>query len=91
MRPGIKSGQSKYIAEKAVLVARELSISTEDKKNILYAGMLMQIGKMSLPDNLLSRSFHLMSSQDKQCYLRHAVEGELLLNGLFTIESRLPS
>ena len=29
MRPGIKSGQSKYIAEKAVLVARELGVSAE--------------------------------------------------------------
>ena len=82
MRPGIKSGQSKYITEKAVLVARELGVSAEDKKNILYAGMLMQIGKMSLPDSLLSQSFHLMSSQDKQRYLQHAVEGESLLNGL---------
>ncbi len=87
MRPGIKSGQSKYIAEKAVLVARELGVSAEDKKNILYAGMLMQIGKMSLPDKLLSQSFHLMSSQDKQGYLRHAVEGESLLNGLSQLKA----
>ena len=87
MRPGIKSGQSKYIAEKAVLVARELGVSAEDKKNILYAGMLMQIGKMSLPDKLLSQSFHLMSSSDKQHYLRHAVEGESLLNGLSQLKA----
>lgn len=47
MRPGIKGGHSKYIAEKAVLVAREFGVTAEEKKNILYAGLLIQIGKMS--------------------------------------------
>lgn len=82
LRPGIKSGQSKYIAEKAVLVARELGMSTEEKKNVLYAGLLIQIGKMSLPDSLLEEPFYSMSPENKRCYLRHAVEGEALLNGL---------
>ncbi|MGR9014225.1 MAG: bacteriohemerythrin [Gammaproteobacteria bacterium] len=82
MRPGIKSGQSKYIIEKATLVAREMSLNAEEKKNILYAGLLMQIGKMSLPDTLLEKSFHSIPLADKQRYLRHAVEGEALLNGL---------
>lgn len=82
MRPGIKSGRSKYIAEKAVLVARELGMSAEEKKNILYAGLLIQIGKMSLPDTLLAQPFYSMSPVDQHCYLRHAVEGEALLKGL---------
>ncbi len=82
MRPGIKSGQSKYIAEKALLVARELGMNTQDKKNLLYAGLLIQIGKMSLPDTLLAKPFHAMPPVDKYSYFKHAVEGEALLNGL---------
>ena len=82
MRPGIKSGQSKYIAEKALLVARELDTNAEEQKNILYAGLLIQIGKMSLPDILLAEPFYSMSPVDKHRYLKHAVEGEALLNGL---------
>lgn len=81
-RPGIKSGQSKYIAEKALLVARELGMGAEDKKNLLYAGLLIQIGKTSLPDSLLAEPFHSLSPVDKQRYFKHAVEGEALLNGL---------
>ncbi len=82
MRPGIKSGRSKYIAEKAVLVARELGVDAEEKKSILYAGMLIQIGKMSLPDSLLNEPMLSLSSIYKHSYFKHAVEGEALLKGL---------
>lgn len=82
MRPGIKSGQSKYIAEKAQLVAQELGMNAEEKQNILYAGLLIQIGKMSLPDMLLTKPVHSMTNVNKQRYLKHAVAGEALLSGL---------
>ncbi len=82
MRPGIKSGQSKYIAEKALLVARELDMSAEEKKNVFYAGLLIQIGKMSLPDNVLSEPYYKIPLADIRRYLAHAVEGEALLKGL---------
>jgi response regulator RpfG family c-di-GMP phosphodiesterase len=82
MRPGIKSGQSKYIAEKALLVARELGMNAEQKQNIFYAGLLIQIGKMSLPDALLAESYYSIPLIDKQRYIKHAVEGEALLKGL---------
>ncbi|TAK63294.1 HD domain-containing phosphohydrolase [Methylobacter sp.] len=82
MRPGIKSGQSKYVAEKALLVARELGMNEEEKQNIFYAGLLIQIGKMSLPDNLLAEPYYSIPLADVRRYLRHAVEGEALLKGL---------
>lgn len=82
MRPGIKSGQSKYIAENALLVARELGMNAEEKKNIFYAGLLIQIGKMSLPDALLAEPYYSIPVIDIRRYLKHAVEGEALLKGL---------
>ena len=87
MRPGIKSGQSKYIAEKSVMVARELGVDTEEKKNILYAGMLMQIGKMGLPEALLNESFHTLSDIDRYKFHRHAIHGETLLAGLAQLKT----
>jgi len=82
MRPGIKSGQSKYIAEKALLVARKLGMNTEEKQNIFYAGLLIQIGKMSLQDSLLAEPYYSIPLIDIRRYLKHAVEGETLLKGL---------
>jgi response regulator RpfG family c-di-GMP phosphodiesterase len=82
MRHGIKSGQSKYIAETALLVAHQLGVKAEQRKDIFYAGLLIQIGKMSLPYTILEKSYYAIPLADKQSYLKHAVEGETLLKGL---------
>ncbi len=87
MRHGIKSGQSKYIAENALLLARHLGVSAEEKKHIFYAGLLIQIGKMSLPYTLLVAPYHKIPLAEKQSYLKHAVEGEALLKGLTQLKS----
>ncbi|MGZ5624583.1 MAG: HD-GYP domain-containing protein [Methylobacter sp.] len=82
MHPGIKHGQSKYIAEKALLIAGGLEMSPEEKSDLLYAGLLIQLGKINLSDKLLAKPFYSMSTTDKYRYLGHAIEGEVLLHGL---------
>ncbi len=71
--PGIHSGQSKYIAEKAVLIAGGLDMSAEETEDIFYAGLLIQLGKITLPNSLLAKSFYSLSIVDKYRYLGHAV------------------
>lgn len=80
MRPGIKSGHAKYVAEMAYKVAGKLNVQEEDRKHILYAGLLLQIGKMGLDDAMLSQPFYSLTKQDRERYLSHALEGESLLN-----------
>lgn len=80
--PGIKSGQSKYITEKALLIATVLDMSADEKIDILYAGLLIQLGKINLSGRLLTTPFYSMSIVDKYRYLGHAVEGAVLLHGL---------
>ena len=80
MRPGIKSGHSKYIAENAKELARRLNLDADTTKDILYAGLLLQIGKISLPDNLLRQPLNEMSIAGKKRYLSHGQEGWNLLN-----------
>lgn len=80
--PNIKNGQSKYIAANALLIASALDMSTEEKGDILYAGLLLQLGKIYLPDRLLAKPFYSMSIVDKYRYFGHAVEAETLLRGL---------
>ncbi len=78
MRPGIRGGHSTYIADCARRVAIKLGLS-EDTKSILYAGLLLQIGKMGLSDELLAQPYFLMKTQAREDYLKHAVVGESLL------------
>lgn len=82
IRPGIKSGHAKYIAEVALKVANQLGLEDDIKKNILYAALLLQIGKMGLEDGLLNQPFYSMSSIARERYLSHALEGEALLKNM---------
>ena len=87
MRPGIKSGHAKYIAEHAREVAARMNMDTADVKEVIYAALLLQIGKMSLPDNLLTLPFFNMNGQQKSHYLSHAQEGRHLLKGVEQLQS----
>jgi len=82
MRPGIKSGHAKYIAENAREVALRMNMDAAEIKDIVYAGLLLQIGKMSLPDTLLTMPLMAMNSQQKKRFLNHALEGQSLLKGI---------
>lgn len=82
MRPGIKSGHSKYIAEKAREIAIRMNMDAKKIKDLVFAGLLLQIGKMSLPDCLLTQSQFSMTSQQKNRFFNHAQEGQSLLKGI---------
>jgi len=82
MRPGIKSGHAKYVAENAREVGRRLGMDAADLKDLVYAGLLLQIGKMSLPDSLLTQALLGMNTQQRKRYLNHALEAQALLRGL---------
>ncbi|GAB4254131.1 MAG: response regulator [Methylomicrobium sp.] len=79
MRPGIKSGHAKYIAEKGREIALAMNLSPTEANDIMYAGLLLQIGKMGLPDEILQQPLYSLSRQEKQRFFKHAVEGKLLL------------
>ncbi|WP_026601201.1 HD domain-containing phosphohydrolase [Methylomonas sp. 11b] len=87
MRPGIKSGHAKYVAENAREVGRRLGMDAAALKDVVYAGLLLQIGKMSLPDSLLTQALLSMNSQQRKRYLNHALEGQALLKGLETLHN----
>lgn len=82
MRPGIRGGHSTYIANFSRLVAIKLGLAEDDTKSILYAGLLLQIGKMGFSDKLLSQPYFEMKTQERNSYLKHALEGESLLKGM---------
>lgn len=82
MRPGIPSGHSMQIAENARKLAQKLNLDSSETKDIVYAGLLLQIGKMGLPDDLLKQPLHFLSSFDKHRYLQHAQEGWKLLHNI---------
>ncbi|PPD30818.1 MAG: two-component system response regulator [Methylomonas sp.] len=87
MRPGIKSGHAIYMAESAREVGVRMGLDVAQLKDLVYAGLLLQIGKMSLPDSLLTQSQMSMSSQQKRRFLNHAQEGGNLLKGIEPLQN----
>ncbi len=82
MRPGIKSGHAMYIAETVKEVGMQMGMDAPEVKDLVYAGLLLQIGKISLPDHLLTVPQLSMNSQQKKRFLNHAQEGKNLLKGI---------
>lgn len=87
MRPGIKSGHAIYMAENAREVGLRMGLDAAQLKDVVYAGLLLQIGKMSLPDSLLTLAQMSMSSQQKKRFLNHAQEGSNLLKGIEPLQN----
>jgi len=82
MHPGIYKGHAKFVAEKSVLMAKELGLDDNQIQTIMVAGLLLQIGKMSLPEKMLTKPFYTLNKAERQDFLNHAVEGEKLLRGM---------
>ncbi len=80
--PGVTSGQSKYIATKTLLVADAFSMSEDEKQELFYASLLVQIGKICLPDRLLAKPFYSLTVADRYSYFGHALDGADLLQEL---------
>lgn len=87
MRPGIKSGHAKYFAEQGRKVAKLMQLSDDDTNDVMYAGLLLQIGKMSLPDELLKQPLFSLPWCDKKRYYRHAEEGRALLQDIKKLQN----
>jgi putative methionine-R-sulfoxide reductase with GAF domain len=49
-------GHSKRVAQYALMGATKLSLSEEEKRNIEYAAILHDIGKLAIPDSILNKS-----------------------------------
>ena len=71
-------GHSRRVTEYALIGARELSFSREDKQNIEYAAILHDIGKLSVPDSILNKTGKL-TEEEWEVIRKHPAIGYNLL------------
>ncbi|MCI5222528.1 MAG: HD domain-containing protein [Candidatus Electrothrix sp. AR4] len=73
-------GHGKVVGLLSYAIAGELEIESKQKKiSILQAGFLADIGFEAIPRHLLNRSKGGLSSEEYQEYLRHSIEGTIIL------------
>lgn len=83
-RAGHENGHSKRVAAHSKVLAEELGLSRAEAINIYLTGMLHEVGKVSISDELLATTEVERNPEQQQAFRSHAVEGANIL-------SRLPS
>ena len=73
---------SRNVAELAFKTARSAGLNAQDCQEIYIAGLLHDIGKMSLSDRILNVKVFELPVSDGQLYKQHTVTGELCLKNL---------
>lgn len=81
-REGDETAHGERIAELADLVAVDLDLDDTFRENLRYAALLHDIGKMSLPDDLLKTPYSSLNDEHKTLYQQHSINGEALLLSL---------
>jgi putative nucleotidyltransferase with HDIG domain len=67
-------GHSRRVAEYAMMGARELGLSRYEKHGVEYAGLLHDIGKLSIPDEVLNKPDKL-SAEEWKLVRKHPIVG----------------
>ena len=81
-------GHSQRVAAYASALAKELGYSEEEVRNVEYIALLHDIGKIGMPDDILSKSGKL-NEQEYEIMKEHVVIGGEILNGNLMMEGLL--
>lgn len=79
MRSGTLAGQSRNVANHALLIARQLMLPEAEVHDIFIAGLLHSIGKIAFPDTLLAKPISLMSTAELETYRQYPVNSQAAL------------
>ena len=76
------AGHGRRVAEKARAVARRMGLPEADVQNVMLAGLLHDIGKLGLPDDLLGKPYNTLSGEQRAQVMKHPVIGQNILMGI---------
>ena len=82
LRGGRLAGHGRRVAEHSFAVAQRMGLSQGDQQDVMLAGLLHDIGKISLPDNLLDKPFAALAGEARNRLMEHPVRGHQLLKGV---------
>ncbi|MCA0177475.1 MAG: response regulator [Proteobacteria bacterium] len=73
------AGHSREVARLAKGIAQQLGLPPREVRDVFAAGLLHEIGKMSLPDTMLHKPLSLMSSDEQTRWRRHPLAAQTAL------------
>jgi len=82
MRNPGKAGHSSRVANLARALAQKMGMSAAEVQDTFIAGLLLDIGKIGLPDRLIDRPFHSLSVDERGEVIKFPIKGEMALMAL---------
>ena len=76
------AGHSHRVAELADGLSIRLGLNEQDKKTVVHAALLHDIGKLGMPSELINTPFKSLKPKDQLAVLEHSVIGQTLLMAL---------
>ena len=76
------AGHGRRVAELARTIAQRLGLSDGETQNIMLAGLLHDIGKLGLPDELLTKPFNTLRPEQRAQVMKHPQIGQNILMGI---------
>ncbi len=86
LREGASTGHAQRVADLARTLALKVGMDSETALQVLFAGLLHNIGKVGLPDTLINKPFNELAKEDREQVAKHPVIGEGLLMGLDNLQ-----
>ncbi|MFB6261523.1 MAG: HD domain-containing phosphohydrolase, partial [Thiohalorhabdaceae bacterium] len=86
LRSAQLSGHASRVAERAVAIASRLGLDEGYREDLYIAGLLHDVGMLTLPDSLLGRPYSLLHSRDRKRVRQHPVLGEATLMAMASLD-----
>jgi response regulator RpfG family c-di-GMP phosphodiesterase len=82
LREGKSSGHARRVADQARHLGQEMGLQVQELQDIVFAGMLLQVGKLSLPDRLIEKPMLFLQKHERDNFLRHPTVGASVLRDI---------
>jgi len=82
MRSATMMGHSRRVADLARCLAQRMNMSDAEAQDAFIAGLLVDIGKIGLPDRLLDKPFASLTSEERAQVVKYPVKGQMALMAL---------
>lgn len=87
LREGPHGGHSQRVAELARDVARQMELDEQAQRDVHAAGLLHDIGKLGLPDDLIRLPYARLSTTQRRVVEKHPVTGQAILMGMEPLQT----
>jgi response regulator RpfG family c-di-GMP phosphodiesterase len=85
-RAGLSAGCARRVARHVRALGPSFGLQDEALQDATHAALLLDIGKLSLPDELVRRPLEMLGPREQERVLRHPLAGESSLMALSTLE-----